>query len=50
MDASPADEQIKALREFLDRPTEVPGMLEEMHTAWREADLAKLDEKARVEM
>ncbi|QWP74812.1 TraB/GumN family protein [Lysobacter sp. K5869] len=50
MDASPADEQVKALREFLDQPTEVPGMLEEMHTAWREADLAKLDEKARVEM
>jgi len=50
MDAGPLPEQIKALREFVDQPEEVPGMLEDMHGAWRRADLATLDAKARVEM
>lgn len=50
MDSGPVDEQIKGLREFLDKPDEVPGMLEDIHKAWRNADLAELDEKARREM
>lgn len=50
MDSGPLPEQIKALREFVDQPEEVPGMLEQMHAAWRGADLATLDAKARVEM
>lgn len=50
MDAGPLPEQIKALREFLDKPEDVPGMLDDIHSAWREADIAKLDEKARLEM
>ncbi|MGO0999662.1 TraB/GumN family protein [Lysobacter sp. CA196] len=50
MDSGPLPEQITALREFVDKPEDVPGMLDEIHAAWRNADLAKLDEKARVEM
>ncbi|MGO1071657.1 TraB/GumN family protein [Lysobacter sp. CA199] len=50
MDSGPLPEQIKALREFLDKPDEVPGMLEDIHKAWRTADLSELDEKARREM
>lgn len=50
MDSGPLPEQIKGLREFLDKPDEVPGMLEDIHRAWRNADLRELDAKARVEM
>lgn len=50
MDSGPLPEQITALREFVDKPEDVPGMLDEIHSAWRNADLAMLDEKARVEM
>ncbi|KWS03505.1 hypothetical protein AZ78_1052 [Lysobacter capsici AZ78] len=50
MDSGPLPEQIKALREFLDKPEDVPGMLDDIHSAWRNADIAKLDEKARLEM
>lgn len=50
MDASPLSEQVTGLREFLDKPDEVPGMLEDLHGAWRNADVAELDKKARLEM
>ncbi|MEH6419820.1 TraB/GumN family protein [Pseudomonas sp. CGJS7] len=50
MDSGPLPEQIKALREFLDKPDDVPEMLEDIHSAWRGADLAELDAKARREM
>ncbi|KRD40052.1 hypothetical protein ASE35_07040 [Lysobacter sp. Root916] len=50
MDSSPMPEQIEGLRDFLDRPTEMPGMLADMHDAWRAGDLAKLDELTRTEM
>ncbi len=50
MDASPVDEQIDGLREFLEQPEKVPGMLEDMHAAWRNGDLATLDRDVRQEM
>ena len=50
LDSSPMPEQIEGLRDFLDRPTEMPGMLADMHNAWRAADLVKLDELTRIEM
>lgn len=50
LDGSPMPEQIEGLRDFLDRATEMPGMLADMHNAWRDGDLAKLDELTRTEM
>jgi uncharacterized protein YbaP (TraB family) len=50
LDSSPMPEQIEGLRDFLDKPTEMPGMLADMHNAWRAADIGKLDELTRVEM
>lgn len=50
LDGSPMSEQIEGLRDFLDRAQEMPGMLADMHNAWRDADVAKLDELTRTEM
>lgn len=50
LDSSPMPEQIEGLRDFLDRPTEMPGMLADMHGAWRAGDVAKLDALTRTEM
>ena len=50
LDSTPMDEQITGLKDFLDRPQQMPGMLRELHQAWRDGDVARLDELTRVEM
>lgn len=50
LDSTPMDEQIVSLKEFIDKPTEMPGMLADLHEAWRDGDLARLDELTREEM
>jgi uncharacterized protein YbaP (TraB family) len=43
LDASPMDEQIAGLRDFFNKPGEVPKLLNETHDAWRTANVAKLN-------
>ena len=50
LDSTPMDEQVKSLKEFLDKPTDMPGMLSDLHDAWRDGDLARLDTLTREEM
>ncbi|WP_206859340.1 TraB/GumN family protein [Lysobacter changpingensis] len=50
LDSTPMDEQVKSLKEFLDKPMEMPGMLSDLHNAWRDGDLARLDTLTREEM
>lgn len=50
LDSTPMAEQIASLKEFLDKPTEMPGMLSDLHGAWRDGDLARLDKLSREEM
>ena len=50
LDSEPLPEQIEALRELADKPEEAPGMLDQLHTAWRDGDLAKLDKEVWLEM
>ncbi len=50
LDASPMDEQIVSLKEFLDKPLEMPGMLGDVHSAWRDGDVARLDKLTGEEM
>ncbi|MGV8940202.1 MAG: TraB/GumN family protein [Lysobacter sp.] len=48
--ASPMEEQVKGLEDFIDRPHEVPAELSGLHQAWRDGDLVKLDQMTRREM
>lgn len=50
LDSTPMAEQIVSLKEFLDKPMEMPGMLGDLHSAWRDGDIARLDELTREEM
>ncbi|MFD0737936.1 TraB/GumN family protein [Lysobacter koreensis] len=50
LDSTPMAEQIVSLQEFVDEPQKMPGLLSELHQAWRDGDLAKLDEMTRGEM
>ncbi|KGM53378.1 hypothetical protein N799_08865 [Lysobacter arseniciresistens ZS79] len=50
LDATPLDEQLTSLREFLDRPQEMPGLLDELHQAWRDGDVEALDVLTRRDM
>lgn len=50
LDSTPMAEQVVGLKDFLDRPQEMPGMLSELHQAWRDGDVARLDELTRLEM
>ncbi len=50
LDSTPMVEQIAALREFVDDPDAMPGMLDELHRAWRQGDAAKLEALTRVDM
>lgn len=50
LDGSPMTEQVASLKEFIDKPTEMPGMLNDLHGAWRAGDVARLDALAREEM
>ena len=42
LDATPMDEQIAGLRDFFNRPGEVPKLLDETHSAWRNGDATRL--------
>ena len=50
LDNTPMKEQIASLREFVDDPDAMPGMLDELHRAWRQGDIAKLEALTRGEM
>jgi len=50
LDASPMDEQVAGLVDFVDRVEEMPKVLEELHDAWRSGDTARLEALTRVEM
>src|SRR3970282_976409 len=50
LDNTPMKEQIASLREFVDAPDKMPGMLDELHRAWRQGDVAKLEALTRGEM
>lgn len=43
LDGTPMEEQIAGLRDFFNKPGEVPKLLQETHTAWRNADVARLN-------
>lgn len=47
---SPIAEQVMGLEDFLDRPQEMPGELADLHQAWRDGDVERLDRVARIEM
>ncbi len=47
---SPMAEQVIGLADFLDRPQEMPGELSDLHQAWRDGDVERLDRVARVDM
>ncbi len=50
LDSTPITEQVIGLKDFLDNPQEMPGMLGELHQAWRDGDVAELDQLTRLEM
>lgn len=50
LESSPMAEQIKGLADFLDRPQEMPEMLADMHDAWREGDIVRLEALSSAEM
>lgn len=50
LDSTPIDEQIASLQEYLDHPAELPGMLRDMHEAWRNGDVDRLSTLAIDEM
>lgn len=50
LDSTPMNEQVMALKEFLDKPSEMPGMLDDLHGAWRDGDLARLDTLTREDL
>lgn len=47
---SPVSEQVMGLEDFLDRSQEIPGELSDLHQAWRDGDVERLDRLARIEM
>lgn len=50
LDSTPMTEQIASLREFVDAPETMPGMLDELHRAWRQGDAVKLEALTRADM
>ncbi|WP_158549205.1 TraB/GumN family protein [Lysobacter silvisoli] len=50
LDGSPMAEQVAGLDDFLSRPEQMPGMVADMHNAWRDGDTAKLDALTGAEM
>ena len=50
LDNTPMAEQIASLREFVEDPEKMPGMLDELHRAWRQGDVAKLEALSRGQM
>lgn len=50
LDRTPMKEQIASLREFVNEPEKMPGMLDDLHRAWRKGDVVALDALTRGEM
>lgn len=50
LDSAPMPEQIVGLAEFVNRPEDMPGMLGDLHDAWRQGDVERLDQVTRAEM
>lgn len=50
LDATPLDEQMAALEDFIDDPDGARAMLARLHAAWRSGDANELDRLTRVEM
>ncbi len=50
LDGTPMEEQVAALSDFVSRPDDMPGLLADLHTAWRDADVAALDRMTVEEM
>ena len=50
LDASPMEEQVAGLVDFVDRFAEMPAVLTELHDAWRSGDTGRLEQLTRVEM
>ncbi len=50
LEDSPMPEQIQGLADFLDRSQEMPEMLADMHDAWREGDIVRLEALSSAEM
>lgn len=50
LDGTPMDEQVASLSDFIDRPQEMPGMLSDLHAAWRNGDVSELDRLTREDM
>lgn len=50
LDGAPLNEQVDGLVEFVDRFDEMPGVLGELHAAWREGDVVRLERLTREEM
>src|SRR5690606_40357256 len=44
------DEQVRALQEYLASPEQMPARLEDLHAAWRDGDVGRLEELTRLEM
>ena len=43
LDATPMDEQVAGLRDFFTTPGEIPKLLNDSHTAWRNGDAQRLN-------
>lgn len=50
LDGTPIDEQVASLSDFIDRPQEMPGMLSDLHAAWRTGDVPALGRLTLEEM
>ncbi|MGY0798342.1 TraB/GumN family protein [Lysobacter sp. A286] len=50
LDAAPMHEQVIGLKDFIDRPQEMPAMLADLHQVWRDGDIEALDALTRQEM
>jgi len=50
LDGSPVSEQIAGLADFLDRPQDMPAMLDDMHLAWRRGDIERLEALTGADM
>lgn len=50
LDATPLDEQLAALEDFVDDPDRTRAALTRLHEAWRRGDAVALDRFTRVEM
>ena len=47
---APLAEQVHGLQDYLANPEQMPGRLEELHRAWRDGDVTRLEGLTRLEM